>query len=129
VIVVDSSVWIDFFRNAPTRQVEQLDAMLGREPILVGDLILAEVLQGFRIDADFASARQALESFDVVSMVGPARALRAAENYRRLRRQGVTVRKTVDVLIATYCIHEGHALLYSDRDFDPCVDHLGLLVA
>ena len=126
MIVVDSSVWIDYFNGNATAESDRLDRYLGTQLILVGDLILAEVLQGFRRDADHRSARAALANFPVESMVGPARALRAADHYRSLRARGVTVRKTIDVMIATFCIEESHALLFSDRDFEPFVAHLGL---
>src|SRR3990172_3335546 len=98
MIVVDSSVWIDYFNGRATEQTNTLDALLGRRVVVVGDLILAEVLQGFRRDRDFNQARRLLAEFPAVSMVGPRLALRAAENYRRLRRLGVTVRKTIDVM-------------------------------
>jgi hypothetical protein len=126
VIVVDSGVWIDFFNGAASPEVDLVDRLLGQQPLLVGDLILTEVLQGFRHDADFRAAHRAMLSFQVVAMVGPEIAVRAAENYRGLRRHGITVRKTIDSLIATFCIENDHALLFSDRDFQPYVDHLGL---
>ena len=126
MIVVDSSVWIDYFNGTVTAESDRLDRYLGTQLILVGDLILTEVLQGFRRDADYRSARGALANFPVESIVGPTRALSAADHYRSLRARGVTVRKTIDVTIATFCIEESHALLFSDRDFDPFVAHLGL---
>lgn len=125
--VVDTSVWIDYFNGTGTQHTILLDRMLGREHIVVGDLILAELLQGFRTEADAKAAQSALAAFEMVSMVGPETAIRAAGNYRRLRRRGVTVRKTMDVLIATWCMAAGHRLLYADRDFDPFVVHLGLV--
>jgi hypothetical protein len=128
MILVDSSVWIDFFNGASTRETDYLDKILGDQPLLVGDLILAEVLQGFRRNEDFESARRALLSFQVVDMLGPDLAIQSARNYRILRAQGITVRKTIDCLIATYCIETGHSLLHSDRDFDPFEDHFGLNV-
>jgi predicted nucleic acid-binding protein len=126
VTVVDSSVWIDFFNGIPTAETELLDGLLGREPLVVGDLVLAEVLQGFRREADFKAAHAALTALETVSMLGAEMAVRTAANYRRLRRRGVTVHKTIGVMIATWCIEFGHPLLFSDRDFDPCVTHLGL---
>jgi predicted nucleic acid-binding protein len=127
VTVVDTSVWVDYFNGVTSPEAQTLDGLLGTSgDIVVGDLILAEVLQGFRADSDFAAARAALGAFPVVSMVGTEMAVQSARNYRRLRRLGVTVRKTIDVIIATWCIESGHDLLYSDRDFDPCVEHLGL---
>lgn len=128
MILVDSSVWIDFFNGADTPQVTLLDNKLGDTPILVGDLILTEVLQGFKSNKDFEMAKQALERFELREMVGKDIALRSAENYRRLRNSGITVRKTIDVVIATFCIENNVALLHSDRDFDPMEDILGLMI-
>ena len=128
MILVDSSVWIDFFNGADTPQVTLLDNKLGDTPILVGDLILTEVLQGFKSNKDFEMAKQALERFELREMVGKDIALRSAENYRRLRKSGITVRKTIDVVIATFCIENNVALLHSDRDFDPMEDILGLMI-
>jgi hypothetical protein len=128
MILVDSSVWIDFFNGADTPQVTLLDKKLGDTPILVGDLILTEVLQGFKSNKDFEMAKQALERFELREMVGKDIALRSAENYRRLRKSRVTVRKTIDVVIATFCIENSVALLHSDRDFDPMEDILGLMI-
>lgn len=126
MILVDSSVWIDFFRGSPTPQTEKLDALLGTEPLAVGDLILTEVLQGFASEKDFNHARRLLASLDLITLGGETLALQAARNYRTLRAQGVTVRKTIDTVIATRCIEDDLPLLYSDRDFDPFVTHLGL---
>ena len=128
MILVDSSVWIDYFRGADTPQVDQLDSLLESEVLLVGDLILAEVLQGFPNDRDFKQARQLLTSFEMVDIAGPATAIQAAKNHRTLRAHGVTVRKTIDTLIATRCIQNNLALLHSDRDFDPFVKFLGLQI-
>ncbi|PKP96708.1 MAG: VapC toxin family PIN domain ribonuclease [Alphaproteobacteria bacterium HGW-Alphaproteobacteria-13] len=126
MILVDSSVWIDYFRGTATPQVEMLDWMLGEVPLAVGDIILTEVLQGFTSDRDFNRARQLLAPFDVIEIAGTDIAIPAAHNFRRLRALGITVRKTIDTLIATRCIESGHSLLDSDRDFDPFVEHLGL---
>ena len=126
MILVDSSVWIDYFRGTPTSQVEMLDRLLGEIPLAVGDIILTEVLQGFTSDRDFNRARQFFAAFDVIEIAGVDVTIPAAQNFRRLRALGVTVRKTIDTLIATRCIESGHSLLYSDRDFDPFVEHLGL---
>lgn len=126
MILVDSSVWIDFFRGEQTPQTEKLDALLGTEPLAVGDLILTEVLQGFASERDFNHARRLLATLDIVTLGGETIALRAARNYRILRAQGVTIRKTIDTVIATRCIEDDLPLLYSDRDFDPFVTHLGL---
>lgn len=126
MILVDSSVWIDYFRGTATPQAEMLDALLGHEALIVGDLILAEVLQGFGSERDFNQARKLLTSLDVVSLVNAEIAIQAAKNFRTLRAMGITVRKTIDTLIATRCIQGGFTLLYSDRDFDPFVQHLEL---
>jgi predicted nucleic acid-binding protein len=126
VILVDSSVWIDFFRGTVTPETERLDALLGSELLVVGDLILAEVLQGFSSERDFHQARKLLTALDVVTLGGPEMAIQAARNFRTLRARGVTIRKTIDTLIATRCIESDYALLFSDRDFEPFVEHLGL---
>jgi predicted nucleic acid-binding protein len=126
VILVDSSVWIDYFLGTATPQAERLDALLGTEPIATGDLILAEVLQGFVSDRDFNQARKLLTSLTIVELGGKDVAVQAAKNFRALRAHGVTVRKTIDTIIATRCIESRLPLLYSDRDFDPFVEHLGL---
>jgi len=125
-MLVDSSVWIDYFNGQASAETDALDAALSDEEITMGDLILAEVLQGFRKDADFHKAQELLSHFPTVSMLGPDMAVKSAENYRKLRQQGITVRKTIDVMIATYCIEHDLPLLYSDRDFDPMAKHLGL---
>jgi predicted nucleic acid-binding protein len=126
VILVDSSVWVDFFRNKPTAQAEWLDRNLGVEGILVGDLILAEVLQGFKQDKAFNDARRLLSQLEQVTICGTGLAIEAARNHRKLRSKGVTVRGTVDILIATRCIADGLRLLHSDRDFHGFESHLGL---
>jgi predicted nucleic acid-binding protein len=126
VILVDASVWIDYFRGTSTPQAEQLDALLGNEPITIGDLTLTEVLQGFASDRDFNRAMKLLTSLSIVALAGRDIAIKAARNFRALRALGVTTRKTIDTLIATYCMENGYALLYSDKDFDPFVAHLGL---
>jgi len=126
MVVVDSSVWIDYFNGRPNSQTDALDDLLGRRHVVVGDIILSEILQGFRRDRDFHQARRLLAAFPTAIMVGPELAVRAAENYRRLRRLGVTVRKTIDVMIGTYCIARRLPLLHSDADFEPMTRHLGL---
>ncbi len=126
MILVDSSVWIDFFRGTATPQTDRLDALLGSEPLAVGDLVLAEVLQRFNSDRDFNQARKLLTSLAVVELGGQDIAIQAARNFRILRMHGVTIRKTIDTLIATRCIESDFALLFSDRDFEPFVEHLGL---
>ena len=126
MILVDSSVWIDYFNGVETRQTDRLDELLGSDLLLTGDIILAEVLQGFRNDRDFRRAKRALDGLEFRAMLGRDIALKSAANYRALRAQGVTVRKTIDMLIATFCIENGHELMHADRDFDPMARHLGL---
>ena len=128
MLIVDSTVWIDYFNGIENPQTDYLDQIADKTPILIGDLILAEVLQGFRDDADFEKARRALGKYMQVEMVNPELALQSARNYRLLRRKGVTVRKTIDSLIATYCIENEHDLLHKDSDFDGYEKHLGLRV-
>jgi predicted nucleic acid-binding protein len=129
VIVVDSSVWIDFFNGVNTPEVERLDRLLGLTPLVVGDLILVEVVQGFRHERDVATARLLFRSLALLPMLGAHNAWKAAENYRTLRSKGITVRKTIDGIIATACIEAHLPLLFSDRDFLPYVQHLGLEAA
>jgi len=128
MMVVDSSVWIDYFNGTETRQTSHLDSLLGRAPILIGDLILTEVLQGFQNDKDFRTAKDLLLRIPFMPMLGRELALDSAANYRRLRKSGVTVRKTIDVMIGTFCIHYRLPLLHDDRDFDPMHRLLGLKV-
>ena len=126
MIVVDTSVWIDYFRGIVTPQSDKLDDLLGIAQVLTGDLILTEVLQGFVNDRDFNQARKLLASVPLIPLVGEDVAFQAAKNFRKLRTLGITLRKTIDTLIATSCIEKDLSLLYSDRDFDPFVQHLGL---
>jgi predicted nucleic acid-binding protein len=129
MILVDSSVWIDYFRSADTPQVALLDSFFGRSPLVVGDLIAAEVLQGVRDEGQFKWVKKILDAFEHVDLVGYDLAVRAAGNYRSLRSLGISIRKTMDTLIATRCIEDGLTLLYADRDFLPFVQHLGLKTA
>ena len=129
MILVDSSVWIDYFRGAETPQVELLDGMFGRTPLAVGDLIVAEVLQGVRDHREFNLVKKTLDAFTQIDLVGHDIAVKAARNFRLLRVKGITVRKTIDSLIATRCIEDGITLLHSDRDFIPFHRHLGLRAA
>lgn len=126
MILVDSSVWIDYFRGKATAQTDRLDAMLGKQMLATGDLILTEVLQGFMAEREFNQARKLMTSLIVLDLGGRELAIAAAQNFRALRRMGVTVRKTVDTIIATRCIVGNLSLLFSDRDFNPFVQHLGL---
>lgn len=126
MILVDSSVWIDYFRAADTPQVALLDSLLGRTQIAVGDLIAAEVLQGVQSHKEFKSVKKAFDAFTRLDLCGYDLAVKASENYRLLRSKGITVRKTIDTLIATRCIEDGLTLLHADRDFEPFVKHLSL---
>ena len=128
MILVDSSVWIDYFNGIRNWQTDLLDDLLSNDPILIGDLILAEVLQGFRSDDDFEAAKTCLNILPFREIGGYKIALQSAQNYRLLRKKGVTVRKTIDVMIGTFCISEGITLLHNDRDFEPMVSHLSLKV-
>ncbi len=129
MILVDSSVWIDYFNGTGTSEAKKLDLLLGAELLAIGDLILTEVLQGFDNDRDFNNAWNLLTSLTIVELGGRDIAVQAAKNFRALRKLGVTVRKTIDTVIATRCIESGYDLLHSDRDFDPFVEHLGLRAA
>jgi hypothetical protein len=126
--IVDSSVWIDYFAGRPTPQTDRLDAALGTRELALCDLVLAEVLQGFRSDRAFREARSALLQFPCFTTGGQQLALRSARNYRLLRKRGVTVRKTIDCLIATFAIEHGLPLLHDDHDYTPFAEHLGLRV-
>ena len=130
MIVVDTSVWIDYFNGRPTPETDTLDILLGQELIIVGDIILTEILQGFRSEADFNQALTLLETMEFQEMVGRVVAIESARNYRALWAKGMTVRKTVDVIIAMFCLLHvhGYPLLHADRDFDPIERHLGLQV-
>jgi predicted nucleic acid-binding protein len=126
MILVDTSVWIDFFNGKSNREVEALDRALGYQEVVIGDLIMLELLQGFRADKDYNTAKKYLLNLDIYNMLTPELALLAAENYRKLRKKGVTVRKTADVIIATYCIEHKIPLLFADRYFLPFTTHLKL---
>jgi len=126
MILVDSSVWINYFNGIPTWQTDLLDNYLSNVPIVIGDLLLAEVLQGFRSDKDYKTAKNFLSTLQFLQIGGYNVAIQSAQNYRLLRKAGVTVRKTIDIIIATFCIMEGLTLLYDDRDFDPMVSHFSL---
>jgi len=126
MILVDSSVWIDYFRGTNTPESDHLDALLGIEPVATGDLVLAEVLQGFSSEQDFNQGNRLLTSLPIIELVGAEIAVQAARNFRVLRGLGITIRKTIGTLIATSCIENQLTLLYSDNDFDPFVEHLGL---
>jgi len=126
VILVDSSVWIDYFLGKDTPQVEILDRSLGVRAVGVGDLVLTEVLQGFRSDKDYRIAKSIMNELTIVEMLGKDLAIKSADNFRKLRKMGITIRKTADVIIATYCIEHKVPLLFSDKDFKPFVQNLHL---
>lgn len=129
MILVDSSVWIDYFSGIANIQTDKLDQLLGKEPVAVGDLILTEVLQGFRHDKDYRIAKSLFSDVEVFDMLGRDIAIKSADNFRALRKQGVTIRKTADVIIATFCIERDLPLLFSDKDFKPFVNHMSLIEA
>jgi predicted nucleic acid-binding protein len=126
MILVDTSVWIDYFRGIVTPEADKLDTLLGVEQVAIGDLILTEVLRGFISEREFNQGRKLLATIPLIALVGEDVAVQAARNFRKLRTLGITIRKTIDTLIATSCIEKELSLLYSDRDFDPFVQHLGL---
>ena len=128
MIVVDTSVWIDFGRETETPQTAWLENELKRQRLAITDLILCEILQGIRDDKNYRETRDALFKLEILDTGGANLALTTAENYRALRKTGITVRKTIDCLIATFCILNGHSLLHSDRDFDAFEKELGLQV-
>ena len=128
MIVVDSSIWIDYFNGTISKETDWLDESLGVEPIIIGDIILAEVLQGFQSEKDFKTAKRLLLEIPFIDMLGQELAVKSAMNYRFLRQKGITVRKTIDVMIGTFCIHNNFVLLHNDKDFDPLEKHLKLKV-
>jgi len=128
MIVVDTTVWIDYFNGQTNPQTDYLDTVLLQQPIIIGDLILGEILQGFQRDEDFEAAREALSKLVQAQMVNTDLAVQSARNYRALRKIGITIRKTIDCFIATFCIENAHMLLHNDHDFDPFESHLGLKV-
>ena len=126
MILVDSSVWIDYFNGAETNETALLDECLSTDTICIGDIILAEVLQGFRSDKDYNLAREMLTELPIYQIMTPDLALAGADNFRKLRKKGITIRKSVDNWIATFCIQNQIPLLFSDKDFNPYVEYLGL---
>ncbi|PCI61191.1 MAG: VapC toxin family PIN domain ribonuclease [Gammaproteobacteria bacterium] len=126
MILVDTSVWIDYFNGKDNLETDILDKALGNETVAIGDLILIEILQGFRADKQYNMAKELLEPLQKFEMLGLDIAVKTADNYRKLRKKGITIRKTADVIIATYCIENNIPLLFTDQDFIPFVKHLGL---
>jgi len=128
MIVADTSVWIDYVRGIDAPHTNLLDYELDHNRIITGDLIITEFLQGFRIEKDYKAAKEIMESLEYHNFVGKKIALQSAQNFRILRKNGVTVRKTIDVIIATFCMENSFELLHNDRDFDPIEEILGLQV-
>ena len=126
MILVDSSVWIDYFNGKRSWQTDLLDNYLSNVPIIMGDLILTEVLQGFKSDKDCEAAKAFLGALPFRQMGGYNVAIQSSQNYRRLRKTGITVGKTIDIIIATFCIIDGLILLHDDRDFNPIASHFPL---
>lgn len=126
MIVVDSSVWIDHLRGTPTEEVIRLRALFGRQQLLVGDLVLYEILRGVGSEAEALRVEALLAEFEFVALSNREIAIKAAANYRMLRGRGITIRTAIDLIIGTFCIEYGHALLHSDRDFEPMERYLGL---
>ncbi len=126
MLIIDSSVWIDYFNGRDTPQTDKLDELLGIELLGIGDIILTEVLQGFRTDKNYRTAKKVLTSLTVFNMLGLEIAIKSADNFRSLRKQGITIRKTNDVIIATFCLENDHSLLFSDKDFIPFVKYFGM---
>lgn len=129
MILVDTSAWIDYFNGVVNPETEYLDSILTEEPVLVGDIILSEILQGVRKDEEFDQVLSALSSFEIAKMINPDLAVQSARNYGLLRKRGITIRKTIDCFIATFCMEMGCWLLHRDQDFDPFEEHLGLRVS
>lgn len=128
MIVADTSVWIDYVRGIDAPHTDLLDYELLHNRIITGDIIIVEFLQGFRNEKDIKAAKQLMDSLEYYDFLGKEVALEAAANFRRLRKSGITVRKTIDVIIATFCLENGFELLHNDRDFDPMEKYLGLKV-
>ena len=126
MILVDSSVWIDFFNGTENTETDKLNEVLGLEEVVIGDLILVEVLQGFRGDTDYKAAKNILTSLTVHDLLGKELAIKSANNFRKLRKKGTPIRKKAAVIIATYCIENKIPLLFTDKDFKPFVKHLRL---
>lgn len=128
MILVDTSVWIDYFNGIENKQTENLDRILSEQSVLIGDIILTEILQGFDSDKEFRLAKQALDPLDCVHLGGKSLAIKAASDFRFLRSKGVTIRKTVDMLIGSWCIEHEVELLHNDKDFDQIAAQLPLQI-
>lgn len=128
MILVDSSVFIDYFNGIKNWHTDELNTLVGNELAVIGDYILAEVLQGFRTDKDFKIAKEIMGSFPCFNVCNEEIAIKSAENFRILRSKGITIRKTVDLIIGTFCIENEIELLHNDRDFEPMGKYLGLKI-
>jgi len=128
MIIADTSVWIDYVRGVESEQTDFLDYELLHDRVATGDIIIVEFLQGFREEKDLKTAKKIMDRLEYYDFLGKEMAIVSAENYRKLRKNGVTVRKTIDVIIATFCIEKGFELLHNDRDFDPMEKYLGLKI-
>ena len=129
MILVDSSVWIASFRGALTRETARLKAITDPAEIILGDIVMLKILQGAASDSNAANVQKRLAMFGVVALLSPEIAVKAAANFRKLRSKGITIRKTADLIIGTYCMEHGHSLLHADGDFNPMAEHLGLRIA
>jgi len=129
MIMVDSGVWIDYFNGVDSKQTVTLNDTLGIRPVAAGDLILTEVLQGFREDKDYKTAKSLFDDLAIFDLVGKDMAIKSAQNFRALRKRGITIRKPTDVIIASFCIERKIPLLFSDKDFKPFVKNMGLTAA
>ncbi|MGF1479837.1 MAG: PIN domain nuclease [Cyanophyceae cyanobacterium] len=123
---IGTSVWIDYVNGKATVQTDKLDNLLSSTIIIIGDLVLAEILQGFREDQDYQLVKQLLQKLELISLCNISTGIKSADNYRKLRKQGITVRKTIVCLMAMYCIANNLPLLYADQDFEPFKTHFGL---
>ena len=128
MILVDSSIWIDYFNGTVNKKTDWLDESMGIEPVIMGDIVLTEVLQGFQNDNDFKNAKKLLLEIPFMDMIGQELAIKSAMNYRALRQKGITIKKTIDVMIGSFCIHNNFFLLHNDKDFDPLEKYLKLKV-
>jgi len=127
MILVDTSVWIDYLNGRESRKTNTLDAALANDTVVIGDIIFLEILQGFKHDKDYNKAKKNLSILDQYEMLGRNMVTKCADNYRALRKKGITIRKTTDIIIATFCIDNKLPLLYSDRDFTPFTKYLNLI--
>ena len=128
MVLVDTSIWVDYFRGVYSPQTDRLNELFNEERIAIGDLIIVELMQGFKTRSQVAAARQIVSRLEYVDLAGRNIAFKAADNYRFLRDKGITIRKTIDIIIGTFCIENHFELLHNDRDFEPMADYLGLMV-